>query len=243
MPVPSALQDILERCYRSFADVARPRAMDFSPYKSADIANRVLLLPCRELSDDDIGTYAGSAILTVGGPDDYRYFLPRVLELSVTNGNWIGSEAPIIAERLHRAEWTNWSSEQRASVRAFFDVTYDWSIDAPFDCVAPADLWLCGNLIIGGDAADLLGRWRHNRHPAAACRLANLRWSLAESLKGKERLPYWDGVTAHNWNAMVSWLLDSATGRQIEAALNEVLDEDRWQLELALQIIATDTLH
>lgn len=217
--------------------------MDFSPYKSADIANRVLSLPCRELSDDDIGAYAGSAILTVGGPDDYRYFLPRVLELSVSNGNWIGGDAPIIAERLHRADWTTWSPEQQAAVRAFFNEAYDWSIDAPFDGVAPADLWLCGNVIIGGDAADLLGRWRRSQHPAAAYRLANLRWSLTDSLKGEERLPYWDGVTADDWNTVVSWLLDRATGRQIEAALSEVVDEDRWQLELALELIASETLH
>lgn len=214
--------------------------MDFSPYKSPDIAERVLSRPCRELDDDHIGPYAGSAILTVGGPDDYRYFLPRILELSITNGVWIGADPPIVADHLVRADWRKWSTEQQAAVQRFFDEAYGWSVGAPLDSVAAADLWLCGNLLLDKEPSDLLSIWRGNDSPEAAYRLAEFRSSSAASLERNERPPFWEDLSARNWEAVVMWLLDPATRQQIEAALAHIADEDRWLLDQTLDLIASE---
>ncbi len=214
--------------------------MDFSPYKSPDIAERALSRPCRELDDDDIGPYAGSATLTVGGPDDYKYFLPRILELSVTSGAWIGADPPIVADHLVRADWHKWSTEQQSAVQHFFDEVYGWSVGAPVDSVAPADLWLCGNLLLDKEPSGLLSIWRGNDSPEAAYRLAEFRSSWADSFKRNERPPFWADLSARSWEAVVTWLLDPATKQQIEAALAHVADEDRWVLDQTLDLIASE---
>lgn len=217
--------------------------MEASPYKSADIVEQILAAPLRDLSDDAIGAYAGSAILTVGTAEDYRHFLPRILELSVTNANWIGGYPPVIADRLRRSEWSDWPGELQSSVRDFFACAYAWSIDAPPSDAGQADLWLCGNLLMGGRPGDLLQRWRQDSSPHAALRLAEFRCAWADGADRGARLPFWEEVAAEAWDALVIWLLNGETAQQLAAALDRVAEEDRWQIERALTLVAAEVRH
>ncbi len=44
--------------------------------------------PLRDLSPDELSSYSSSALLTVGLPEDYLYYLPRILEISIRDDSW-----------------------------------------------------------------------------------------------------------------------------------------------------------
>lgn len=243
MPVPALLVDHIERSYDAFADVPAPERLDISPYKDAEIARRVLARPLRELSDEDIGPYAGSATLTVRGDDDYRHFIPRILELAVWNTGWMGADPPIIADHLGRAGWSTWLPNQRSAVRNVFAAAYEWSIDADSDEPADAELWLCGNLLIGHSTIELLPMWRNSTTTEAALRLADFHAGWVEANDLDERRSYWGDVPEDAWLAIGQWLLDPATERQLTLALQSVDDGDRWRLERELVSIANRAAH
>jgi hypothetical protein len=101
----------IEQVYAAFADEKLPRTLDYSPVEDfADFIPTIRSTPLRAIPADVIGPYACSALLTAGGPDEYRYFLPRILECAIDARAWIGFEPMIIADRLARCGWRNWSA-------------------------------------------------------------------------------------------------------------------------------------
>ena len=102
---------LIERAYLAFAHVTRPIKLDYSPYKDAVSIERLLSTPKRDIADADIGYYSSSALTTVGNAEDYRFFLPRILETIINDVEW--REPSITVDRLEMAGWTAWSAEER----------------------------------------------------------------------------------------------------------------------------------
>lgn len=58
---------------------------------------------------EDVQEYAAAALTTVGTREDFRYFLPRLLDLSVNSAL---VEPEVIAPKLKAADWLTWQSGQ-----------------------------------------------------------------------------------------------------------------------------------
>lgn len=103
-----SLQHAIDCCYDLFARYPRPLAFQASPLRNpAEILKTLTAGPLRELTGEQIGPYAGYAITTVGDVDDYKHFLPRILEQAVQQPIWTGTEPPIIGQRLKMANWSD----------------------------------------------------------------------------------------------------------------------------------------
>src|SRR5262249_5226325 len=82
----------LNDAYELFSIYPRPRHLEASPVENADEMLRALTAaPLRQLTGEQIGPYSGSAILTVGDVNDYKHFLPRILEQAVRAPEWMGA--------------------------------------------------------------------------------------------------------------------------------------------------------
>ena len=114
----------MERAYQAFEDVWRPRWIEHSPYKDPATVAPLTTVPLRELTDAQIGAYAGSAMLTIGSEEDYNYFVPRLLELAIHAPLWIGTEPERLAERLEMAGWRAWPAAQRAAIIDVFELAH-----------------------------------------------------------------------------------------------------------------------
>lgn len=112
----------VERAYLAFEDVWRPRRIEYSPYQEPSVVAPLITVPLRDLTDDQIGAYAGSAMLTIGSEEDYNYFVPRILELAVHAPFWIGTAPEQLAERLEMAGWRSWPADQRAAIIDVFEL-------------------------------------------------------------------------------------------------------------------------
>lgn len=105
----------------------------------------MLSVPLRNLVPQDIEAYALSAFYTTGSASDWRYFLPRMLELAVLTGGDSYSLCPeIILSKLPLAGWEGWHKSERTAIMDFIDAWYDGVIsEVPADGMK-IDALLCG---------------------------------------------------------------------------------------------------
>lgn len=73
--------------------------------------------PLRDLRGDDLRRFAGKSMTTWGDRDDFRHFLPRLLEL-LASGE-LGCDPQIVLGKLAHADWNTWPAPERAGVASF----------------------------------------------------------------------------------------------------------------------------
>ena len=205
--------------------------LEASPLRNADEILRTLTgAPLRDLTGEQIGPYSGWAITTVGSEHDYRHFLPRILELAVTDPVWLGAEPPIIASKLNAAGWKSWRSEQQRAVLRFFHAALEAAIDAhPEEQLTAAD-WLCGLVHLGESPAPLLERWCSSNSPNAALQIADFIKSEAKELvrNGAVAGPFWEDADEAATMEIGELLMSDRTRGFLEAASEHVSEEDRF---------------
>ncbi|MCE9580580.1 MAG: hypothetical protein K8W52_46095 [Deltaproteobacteria bacterium] len=73
--------------------------------------------PLRSLDGADLSKYAARALNTWGDQDEFRYYLPRLLELLVRQPGWT-DEATLI-QKLESANWRSWPEIEQRAIEAF----------------------------------------------------------------------------------------------------------------------------
>lgn len=118
----AAVTEAVERLYQVFARYPLPRSLDASPLRDVVAILRALhSAPLRKLGAEQVLPYASWAMTTVGGPDEYKHFLPRVIELALDDPPHLGAEPWVIADKVTYRPYANrWSEEELAAVRAVF---------------------------------------------------------------------------------------------------------------------------
>lgn len=137
--------------------------------------------------------YVSGAFLTIGDERDFRYLLPRILDLAAGEpGKFLDPE--IVLGKLQLANWARWPSSERRVVEAFVSAWFEQALDRD---LAEADEYWAGSeaesVLCGAALAGLpLGRWLARLEEREAARvLADL----------KERFPgtlsaFWEDAPA-----------------------------------------------
>ncbi len=164
------LQDAIAGLYSAFGMVPRPTSLQHEPYELQPGEVTALLgQPLRDLSPGLMRSYLCDALYTVGTWDDFRYFLPRLLELLVTDE----IELDPIAYRLAyaREQGHHLPGMQEAALGSFFLAYWD---DLLWHVPWYADLALGWGLMeqVGLTRSALLARWW--AHPNRAVVLAEV---------------------------------------------------------------------
>ena len=109
----------IEKLYDTFAKYQGLSKLEGSPlYGDLDIWNKELRSKkLRELTDEDLSRFAGKVILTWGDENDYRYYLPRILELTAYLKT--PYEVWTIYCRLEDAKWKTWDIEEQNAINDF----------------------------------------------------------------------------------------------------------------------------
>ncbi len=225
------LQSAIDDCYDAFAQFPLPAKLDVSPLRNGrEILTTLSSAPLRQLTGEQVGPYAGWAMTTVGNDRDYRHFLPRIFELSVTDPVWLGAESPVMAEKLNRASWRAWPAEQRDAVLRFFRSAFDAVLSVHPDEGQPADLWFCGLVKLGESASLTFQLWGSNQSPNAALHLASFVIDEAKHLQRYEEVrgPFWDDVDAATRRDVAKRLTSEDIKVFLKAAADQVSEEDRF---------------
>lgn len=123
--VPEHLRQLhhsTEALYEVFSAYPRPHVIETSPYRNAVQINADLnSSPLRNLSEDKIGPYASCAMTTAGDIPEYKYYLPRILELAVFNEcSHSGTTPDGISHKLRYGQFWSWPQLQQDAVLDFF---------------------------------------------------------------------------------------------------------------------------
>ena len=103
--------------YSAFEPVPKPQQIPGCEHcLSAEQADVLLCTMPKNLSVDDICGYAADVFLTMGCVEDFQYFLPRILELSV-RGRFYWPDPEVVLRKLELAKWSHWSDSLANPVR------------------------------------------------------------------------------------------------------------------------------
>src|SRR4051794_6723153 len=214
----------IDRLYATFARVPRPVSLDycaccFTPEQEAAVLAPV---PLRELPVPVVRDYAVDALLTVGGPADFRYFLPRVLEIAVTEGfDWPDLEA--LAARLRKV---GWAADERDAVRVLLRALWTETL-ARHPSEPDIDTVLCAIGNAEDDLAPYLSEWTvalaAGGEPATLQLRELLTWHALANGDGGWRLTnaFWD----HRDGPVGDWLTADTTLAAVRAGFDAAASE------------------
>ena len=141
------VRDALDAVYRTF-DFPPPTVIEGCPCCISTRGTDVLLTtPLRMITGQSLWRYVSGVFLTIGDQQDFRYLLPRILEVSAfDSGN--ANNPEIVLGKLPLADWRSWTPDEQRVVEQFVDV---WFAQALASDLAEADEgW------IGEDAESVL---------------------------------------------------------------------------------------
>jgi hypothetical protein len=188
-PINARLSDAREAVYRALA-VPAPAVIEGCPCCISTGGVDVLLTtPLRKLSGQQLWPYVSGAFLTVGGEDDFRYLLPRIFDISVSdpaNAN----DPEIVIGKLALANWRAWSAREQIVVEEFLDAWFESALVR--DLTEADDGWIgteAESVLCGAARAELpLQRWLIRLNdPIAAPVLADLKERFPDQLS-----PFWE---------------------------------------------------
>lgn len=109
----------IEKLYDTFAKYQGLSKLEGSPlYDDLETWNKHLRSKkLRDLTDEDLSLFAGKVILTWGDENDYRFYLPRILELTAELKT--PYDIWTLYSRLEDAEWKTWNVEEQTIINEF----------------------------------------------------------------------------------------------------------------------------
>jgi hypothetical protein len=196
----------IDRAYSAFSQYSFPWQLDGSPMKPVhEILSALSSVPLRHLGADKIGPYSGSAIWTIGDINDYKHFLPRIMELSITYPNeHMGLGPEIIALKLNQNQWLSWQQDEQVAIEAVFFAA--WKIALSQHPMYQACSWLHGIACLEVRVSDALDLWWATPSPFAALNCASLILDQSVSLEQRTVLD-WDDVRPAINGQIAAWLL------------------------------------
>ena len=179
----------VEALYRTF-ESPPPPVIEGCPCCISTRGTDVLLTtPLRQITGQALWRYVSGAFLTIGDKQDFRYLLPRILDVSVSDpGN--ANNPEIVLGKLTLADWRSWTLDEQRAVDSF---VYAWFEQALEGDLAEADEGWIGtdseSVLCGAARAGIpLRRWLLRLSaPDAAPLLAEMKRRFPSDMS-----PFWE---------------------------------------------------
>jgi hypothetical protein len=137
------LHEAIDNLYDVFSQYAKPNRIESCPCCLNDLEKTVMLTTdLGELSIADLRSYASDVFYTVGTIKDFRYFLPRILEITVTS-DFMYPDPEIVLKKLALADWLNWPEADKSAALAVIDAKFEELLNATDRDILKLDSWIC----------------------------------------------------------------------------------------------------
>jgi hypothetical protein len=191
----------IEDVYAAFAKRHRPTAINACPccVDKAEICT-LLTTPLRELTSEQLSGYTSSVFLTAGGDPDFRYFLPRILEICLREDPYPDRE--VVLGKLTLANWKSWPANLAQPIVRLFEAGFDDTLTLSQDRGSEIDSWICGLSMAGLDVMPYLGKLTL---PSSKDALVEyFEWNADGLAKGKLTNAFWTDEKA-NSQPVLAW--------------------------------------
>ena len=212
--------DCLYEAFESYATLPVPLY-----YEGADPVGYGASLaskPLRELTNGDLDRFKWNALTTWGTPDDFRHYLPRMLELVATNERMFLDNPEVTFSQLEYAAWRDWPGTERQAIEAFCRA---WWMDVTHShpCANDPATALCCIGQIMNDLRPYLDDWQPARSRGEAIQFAGWVRDVYCSVNAKSwrrwklRDAWWDKRPGAAQQA-AEWLLAPERVTELESA-------------------------
>jgi hypothetical protein len=224
--LPPALASAVDTLYAVFARYTA-EGLNGYPYPERHGPSEFLLAKSlRKLGGGDLSEYACRAMTTWGSIDDFKHFVPRLMELVGVEGTVGDGDVEIVLGKFGYGKWTRWPAREREAVAGFFDALWRTLLET-YPHPLSADEFLCGVGNSVPDVSPYLARWAADGGLPASLHLAAFAARQAEHNSRKR--PPMELANAHwlrarweppNDNARIvwDWLMEPARVEQLERA-------------------------
>jgi hypothetical protein len=206
----SDIDQRVEMLYAVFGRYERREHMESCPCCRGPESVRPLYdRPLRQLTSEDLHLYAFCAMTTMGDVDDFRYFLPRILELLKDSDFLASVDREVVLSKLRYGQWESWPEEEQEAVRDYLRSLWKLVLRTPL-LASPYEQgdvgqWLCAVARAERNLSAYLELWRADRSRAAAANLAHFAAEHREEL-ASSRPPsgYWEDAQ-QQWLEVAHW--------------------------------------
>jgi hypothetical protein len=180
----------IEQLYQTFSSVRPPATIEACPccLDTTEI-DTLLTTPLRTLTPNDLASYASSVFLTMGSEADFRYFLPRILDIAAHDPDWWPS-VEIVLGNLQRANWQRWSSAEIDAITQFALAVFTTLLTSEKDTGREIDSWVCGFGRAGMDLTPFLRQLQALPYRKKLVEFYEV--NSTKLLKGKLANAFWD---------------------------------------------------
>lgn len=209
----------IDNLYTAFADLRRPSRIDGCPCCiDRKVSAALHTVPLRQLTPEDLSSYASSALLTVGTVADYLYFLPRILEISATERYW-WPDPPVTGRAIESTDPASWPAHRTQAFQDFLHALIGHLLSSGNEDMDRVDDWLCAIARIGIDVHPFLHLIARSDKHILAYFDCN-----ASSLTSRNRLsnPFWERPNQGH-DDIVAWFATSPAFDAIATAYGIVL--------------------
>lgn len=188
-PIGRRVARAIEAVYREFKAPA-PTVIEGCPccIETRQI-DALLGTPLRDLTGDQLWSYVSGVFYTVGSVHDFRYLLPRILDVAISdpiNGN----DPEVVLRKIGLAEWQGWPEAERTAIVNLVNAWLDHAVERDLAAHRGGDLgWNTDAVLCGAARAGIaLSRYRGMLlAPSTASVLADLRARYPDDLSA-----YWE---------------------------------------------------
>lgn len=205
----TALKEAVDGLYSAFAPVNRPTAIDYCTHCVDPGAIEPLLAPgpLWEIPAETLRFYGVKVLNLVGSVADFRYFLPRILQIAATEGFGGWPDLELVMRTIRQAEWRTWPASEQQAVTAFMHALWSTTL-TEFPVHPNAEMVLDAISELSDDLGPYLRMWEAAlaTHAGASHLLEYVSWNKA-----------WDGLADK-----VVATAESVTDEQLYDVLLEV---------------------
>lgn len=223
------MSDVIEVLYEVFRPYRLRTAIDGCLHcVTAGMSEELLSTPLRQLTAKQLSSFSLKAMTTWGTQQDFKHFLPRLLELAYIDPlelDWLEA----FFGKLEMASWREWPASERMAIEEYLQQWWSTVLARPrkyaFD--ESADSVLCALSRTGVDLQRFLDRWAGDESESSLQHLCVFVLNNYESIRKKQRPvnSFWS-LGSPGENVVVSWLESTVVSERIRR------DEDRIPSEL-----------
>jgi hypothetical protein len=221
------LQLIIEKLYDVFSLYRGNPHMAGSPVYDDELEewNKALFAkPLRLLTADDLSRFAGKSITTWGDENDYRHFLPRILELTAAYDS--PYEIWIAFHKLDYVGWHRWPAAEQELIREYQLALWNNLLQ---DESSKAEGFFMSYFSALAHYyprfTELITSWQNTRTKASALHLANLIYYERHCLFDKGIISGFHNQQ-ENVAELTAWLLSAEMRNWLSAAFFEFEQEE-----------------
>jgi hypothetical protein len=203
----------------------------FTPEEQVEIQRAVESRPLNQLTHHDLDLYAKEAFGWVGDLEDFKHFLPRLLELMTIE--WepedfisIGIRPVEMLMKLNHAEWLSWPDEERTAIEEYFLIVWA-SLISEFDEFSNAERYLTAFVIAMPTLTPFLELWLNDSSIASALHLAEYLYYAYQDIVYEKNLGVFWRDHPELEKEMTDWLCLPEVEQKLETAFFQCTDQEQ----------------